>query len=202
MKICTKCKQTKEFIEFRKQSASKDGLINWCKSCFKEYEQTEIYKQSQKRYKKSDSHKKADRKRKRSPEALEMSRELKRSEPYKEQTRKRYKQRYKEDSLFRIRKTLRNRTYEAISQKSFYKNSNLSQYLGCSVEFLKQHLESQFWPEMSWNNYGFGEDKWHIDHIVPISSANTVEELYKLCHFTNLQPLWQPDNLKKSDNYT
>jgi hypothetical protein len=48
---------------------------------------------------------------------------------------------------------------------------------------------------MSWDNYGFYG--WHIDHVIPLSSAKTEEEVYKLCHYTNLQPLWAEDNLKK-----
>ena len=48
---------------------------------------------------------------------------------------------------------------------------------------------------MSWDNYG----KWHIDHIIPLSSANSEDDIYKLCHYTNLQPLWAEDNLKKSN---
>lgn len=201
MKQCTKCQQIKEFDQFRKQSSSKDGLTRWCKSCFKEYEQTDAYKQSQKSYKSSDSHRQADRKRKKSPRSLELSRNLKKTEKYKNQTRIRYSQRYKEDVFFRIKKTLRNRTNDALNQNQFYKTSKLSQYLGCTVEQLKQYLEDRFLPDMSWDNYGFGQDKWNIDHIVPLSSAKTPEDLYKLCHFSNLQPLWQPDNLKKSDNY-
>ena len=50
---------------------------------------------------------------------------------------------------------------------------------------------------MSWDNYGlYG---WHIDHIVPLSNAKTEDDFYKLCHYTNLQPLWSLDNLKKSN---
>jgi hypothetical protein len=60
-------------------------------------------------------------------------------------------------------------------------------------EFLKKHLEIQFIEGMSWENQG----KWHIDHKIPLSSAKTEEEVYKLCHYTNLQPLWAEDNLKK-----
>jgi hypothetical protein len=48
---------------------------------------------------------------------------------------------------------------------------------------------------MSWSNHG----KWHIDHIIPLSSAKSKEELVKLCHYTNLQPLWALDNLGKAN---
>jgi hypothetical protein len=68
--------------------------------------------------------------------------------------------------------------------------------LGCSPQFLKEHIEKQFSDGMSWELVG----KYiHIDHIIPLSSANTEEELYKLCHYSNLQPLWAEDNLKKSN---
>ena len=46
---------------------------------------------------------------------------------------------------------------------------------------------------MNWNNQG----EWHIDHIIPLASASTEEELLKLCHYRNLQPLWAKDNLEK-----
>jgi len=48
---------------------------------------------------------------------------------------------------------------------------------------------------MSWENYG----DWHIDHIIPISSAKNNDEVYKLNHYTNFQPLWALDNMKKSN---
>jgi hypothetical protein len=56
-------------------------------------------------------------------------------------------------------------------------------------------LEKQFVVGMSWDN----RNKWHIDHIIPLSSAKTEEEIYKLAHYTNLQPLWAEDNLSKGD---
>lgn len=69
------------------------------------------------------------------------------------------------------------------------------EHLGCSVDELMDHLESNFLPGMTWENWG----SWHIDHIEPVCSfdlANT-EELKKCSHFSNLRPLWKQDNLAK-----
>jgi hypothetical protein len=80
---------------------------------------------------------------------------------------------------------------------NFYILNKTTEFLGCNVLELKNHLEFQFKEGMSWNNHGlFG---WHIDHIKPLSSAKTEKELYILCHYTNLQPLWAKDNLSKGN---
>ena len=69
--------------------------------------------------------------------------------------------------------------------------------VGLTSKDLKIYLESKFKEGMSWDNYGlYG---WHMDHIIPLSSAKNEEELKKLCHYTNLQPLWAFDNLSKCD---
>lgn len=71
------------------------------------------------------------------------------------------------------------------------------QAMGCSGQELKRYLESKFQPGMSWDNYGV--HGWHIDHIVPLSSFNLSdpEDYKKACHYTNLQPMWAIDNIKK-----
>jgi hypothetical protein len=92
---------------------------------------------------------------------------------------------------------LRTRLYHAM--KGNYKAGSAVRDLGCSIEFLKDYIESLFLPEMSWNNRGKGSDKWHIDHILPLDSFDLTDPIQfkKACHYTNLQPLWEPDNLRK-----
>jgi hypothetical protein len=75
------------------------------------------------------------------------------------------------------------------------KNNKTFEILGCTPEFLKYHIEKQFHNGMSWDN----RTEWHIYHKTPLSSAKTEEEIFKLCHYTNLQPLWRYDNLKKGN---
>jgi len=71
--------------------------------------------------------------------------------------------------------------------------------VGCSIDFLKQHLENKFKPGMSWKNYG----KWHIDHIRPCASFDLRKpaEQKKCFHYSNLQPLWAKENLVKGKFY-
>ena len=65
--------------------------------------------------------------------------------------------------------------------------------LGCSYNEAREYIGNQFREGMSWDNYG----EWHIDHIKPLALAKTKEETYRLCHYTNLQPLWAIENLQK-----
>jgi uncharacterized protein with ATP-grasp and redox domains len=114
---------------------------------------------------------------------------------YRERTRKNFLKLYHNNINFKLAKNLRNRLNKVLKSKKMYKNNTLKEYLGCSLEELKQHLQLQFQEGMTWLNKG----QWHIDHIIPLSSAKTEEELYKLCHYSNLQPLWAEDNLFKSN---
>lgn len=68
---------------------------------------------------------------------------------------------------------------------------------GGSLAHLQCHLEKQFTDGMSWDNYG--PSGWHIDHVKPCASFDLrdPEQLRKCFHYTNLQPLWAKDNLKK-----
>jgi hypothetical protein len=69
--------------------------------------------------------------------------------------------------------------------------------LGIDWIGFKFHIESKFQEGMSWENYG----QWHVDHIKPLSLATTEQKVMELNHYTNLQPLWAVDNIKKSNKY-
>lgn len=94
----------------------------------------------------------------------------------------------------RIKANLRSRLSQFVS--GYNRDSSAVRDLGCSWEEFKIHLESKFQEGMSWDNYG----KWHIDHIIPLSSFN-ISLLKGACHYTNLQPLWAKDNIKKSNKF-
>lgn len=93
----------------------------------------------------------------------------------------------------RLLNNLRSRLSHSLKRNSKIKHT--LEYIGCTLEELKNHLESRFIDGMNWDNYG----KWHIDHIHPCASfdLSNPEEQYKCFHFSNLQPLWEKDNLKK-----
>jgi len=106
---------------------------------------------------------------------------------------KRREIRLKTDINYQIKYNLRVRLYKALHRKQ--KSKTTIQLLGCSIEQLKQHLENQFTKEMSWSNYG----EWEIDHIKPCASfdLSIPEEQARCFHYTNLQPLWEKENIDK-----
>lgn len=105
------------------------------------------------------------------------------------------KKRKKIDPEYKLWKNIRNRTSNYLKLENINKNNSTYELIGLMPNELKIYLESKFIDGMSWDNYGlYG---WHIDHKIPLSSAKTEDEIYKLCHYTNLQPLWSEDNLKK-----
>ena len=107
---------------------------------------------------------------------------------------KKYKQeKYYRDPIFKMMVCVRARVNSFLKEKNIKKNNKTFEIVGCSPQSLKEHLEKLFVDGMTWDNQG----KWHIDHKIPLASAKTEEELYKLCHYTNLQPLWAEDNMKK-----
>ena len=97
------------------------------------------------------------------------------------------------DPLYLIKHKTRTTIGSALRRKGYSKNSKTYDILGCSFEEFKTHIESQWEPWMTWNNHGKynGEYSygWDIDHIVPLESVISEQEVIKLNHYTNLQPL-------------
>lgn len=104
-----------------------------------------------------------------------------------------YRNRRKNDSLFSLRSGLVRLIRTSIKRGGFTKTSKTVQILGCSYEEFKEYLESKFEPWMNWDNKGLYNGQfnygWDIDHIIPASSGITEDEIIKLNHYTNLQPL-------------
>ena len=76
----------------------------------------------------------------------------------------------------------------------YTKNARAAEILGCDWGFLMAHIERQFDKGMAWAKKG---SEIHIDHIVPLATAKTEEDVTRLNHFTNLRPMWAEDNLSK-----
>jgi hypothetical protein len=121
------------------------------------------------------------------------------SERGREVRRNQQKNRILRDPIYRVKRCLRKRLWE---YKKRLGTVSMSSIIGCSWDEFKAHIESRFYPNpvtgemMTWENYG--KNGWEIDHIKPLCSAKNLDELIKLSHYTNLQPLWAIDNVKKS----
>ena len=173
MKTCGRCRIEKDVNSFAKDKKRKDGLQYWCVNCYKEYKLTnkEKSKEQNKKWVEKNRIK------------------------YNHYARCYQRDRKQSDPLFKLKCNLRRRTNKCFKAKSWNKNTKTQEMLGANYEVAFKHIESQFKNGMSWDNHG----DWHIDHIIPLSLATTEEEMIKLCHYTNLQPLWAEDNLIKSN---
>jgi hypothetical protein len=219
-KICSKCGLKFTFDKFCKDKQKPDGLTSSCKLCLKLFRNQNHNKDKKREYNKlynlnnKDSIKNQRREYRKNNKDIISKRNLEyrllnkdELNSYRREYRKNniikerlYQNNYtkirlKEDSNYKILTNLRNRIYQAL--KGVKKSSKTQDLLGCSIDFLKLYLEKKFQDGMNWNNYG----KWHIDHIKPCASFDLTDiEQQKICfHYTNLQPLWAIDNIKKSN---
>ena len=156
----------------------------------KEYRQTQKFKDSKKKHKKTNKYYLTLKKYQQSPQ-------------YKEYISAYVKNRSAVDPLFKLQMVIRARFNVFLKAKNMRRTNKTFVMVGCTPEFLKKHLEKQFHrhPDthqpMNWKNHTV--HGWHIDHIIPLDSAKTSEDVEKLMHYTNLQPLWAEYNLKKSN---
>jgi hypothetical protein len=218
-KICSKCGVEKEVCEFGFHKSTKDKLRTSCKECrkiegkiYRELN-TEKRKQTIKNwYNKNPNYNKVYylnnfediNKKNKEWYYSNTKKHRENSKKWKERNKEKMKD-YNNNRKKTIRRTspleklkfnVRTRIYNILRTKNIIKYNKTFDIIGCTPSYLKEHLEKQFTEGMSWDLMG---KHIHIDHIIPLSSAKTEEELYKLCHYTNLQPLWAEDNLKKSN---
>jgi len=124
--------------------------------------------------------------------------------------RKAYMREYKKnrkcvDPLYKLRCNIGTSIAECIKRSGNIKHSKTFAILGCTIEEFKIYLESKFESWMNWDNYGLYDGNlntgWDIDHIIPNSTAISYEDVIKLNHYTNLQPLCSKVNrdIKKNN---
>lgn len=187
-KNCNICKLLKPISEYNKSSQHKSGYRNYCRDCQKKMSAKykdrlgEELKLRKKTWEKNN------------PERVKESRKKGWEKNGKRISKEKY-EKLKSNPKDYLKVLMRRRIRGILSSKNLKKRVSSESIVGCSYSELKIYLESLFKDGMSWENQG----RWHIDHIIPLSSAKTEEEVYKLCHYSNLQPLWAKDNLKKSN---
>jgi hypothetical protein len=206
MKTCNQCNTEKPYSDFHKKTSSKDGFTTICKNCRKVYtnnfyiqnsetiklkrkEELQLFPERVKNRRKKTYQKNRDKR------IEEVKIHYKNNKESIIETKKKYiAKRRKIDIEFKLQMIVRSRLSKFISGKT---NEFMEKILGCNFSNFKIYIEEKFVDGMSWENHSI--HGWHIDHIIPLSSAKNKEDLYKLCHYTNLQPLWAKDNLLKSN---
>jgi preprotein translocase subunit Sss1 len=205
MKICVKCSIKKPLNDFHKHKIRKDGYREICKLCrkpeTKKYieenfkilsEKKKIYYQENKdkiKIKHREYHKIWSKKN--NPKRIEYLKKWKILNPNYDTEY--VKKRKKKDILFKIKLNIRRRTNLFLKEKCI--SLNATELIGIDYHSFKEYFEKLFYGGMTWENYG----EWEIDHIIPLSSIKTEEEIYQLAKYTNLQPLWKKDNKEKSN---
>lgn len=209
-------KKFKPLSAFTKDKTRKDKLSVYCKDCVKEIaiqnkKSISVYQKhyrdknkekSQKYYKKyrminKEKIQHRDKKyyRRNLNKILEYAKKYRLNNT--EKINKYFVKRRKTDIGFKLEHNLRTRLNIAL--RGVDKSLSTMFLIGCETDYLMYHVQCQFRNGMNWDNYG----KWHIDHIKPCASFDLADpDQQKECfHYTNLQPLWAKDNLKKSNKY-
>jgi len=194
-KICPCCKVESPIEEFWKSKSKKDGLHCFCILCSKKKAKASREKNRDKIKQRTIKFKITHPEYKKEYDKLWKIK----NPSYLNSFNKRKRN---EDPLYKLSGNIRSLISSSLRTSGFKKNTKTEQILGCSFEEFKLYLESKFEPWMCWNNVGrFKNEKmiknkfWQLDHIIPISSAKTEEEeIYRLNHYTNFQPLDAFDN--------
>jgi hypothetical protein len=173
-----------------------------CHECYrdirKKYHQTDKYKKAIKNYQTSKKGKRTLENYKKTSEYKLMRKASLKKFRSSEKQRLIFERYYKtkKGEITNMWRTLRIRLKNWTSNKNARAKSEMQKIIGCDKKTLRAHLESKFKPGMSWQNHG----KWHIDHIIPLYKFDPTkyEDIKKANHYSNLQPLWADENLRKN----
>lgn len=178
VKKCSICQQIKGVTEFSKHNGKKDGLSSSCLLCLRN--KNKIYRENNKE-----------------TESIRVHKFLSNNPEYRKKYMRHYvKNNRNNDPIYKLVHNMRVRIRKFLKLSKIYKKNKTFDIVGCTPEYLKEYLESKFTSGMTWERMG---KEIHIDHIIPLSMAKSENEVLKLCHYTNLQPLWSKENLKKGD---
>lgn len=219
MKCCTKCKILKDIEEFPKRRNKCKKCINIYYRIFKEnkFEDLRKYREEYREKNKESLKNKRDI-------YYFNNKELLKNKSYKYREEKKdiinekkrlfYKnnrnkinnyisKRTKKDPLFKMSCRIRSLIRISLKRRGYSKSSKTHKILGCSFSEFKNFIENKFEPWMNWDNYGVFANEynktWQFDHIIPVSIANSENELIILNYYTNFRPLCSKKNLEKSD---
>jgi hypothetical protein len=188
MKTCTKCKLELNIQHFSFRDKKRLLYKSICKKCISLYEKT--YRQNNKAKLANKQYKWF---------LANKEKQIQRVKQYRLNNKEYLSAKAKNDLInpsIKLSRNIRTRIWHALKNKTPLDTQSM-ELIGCTIEQLKSHLEAQWIINMSWDNYG----EWHIDHIKPLSKfdLNNIEERYRAFNYTNLQPLWAKDNLRKSN---
>lgn len=208
---CKECERLRG-IEYRKKNREKvsQSSKNWRKKNPEKYKKTiesyldknpnMISKERLKIYRKDENFRKKQSNRRKEYYLNNIEQERKKSKKYyhdnKDVIRRKNNEwknnKRKTDGFYRMKINLRHRLRDYLIGES--KGKRTKEIVGLDKTEFKSYIESKFIEGMSWENYG----EWHLDHIIPLCQAKNNQDALRLNHYTNLQPLWAEENLRKN----
>lgn len=184
-KKCTECKEKKGLTEFHSDKSKKYGVSSRCKECvsISRYVNRNEINANKRLFTANNPEKVKEYRDRYYPKA-------------KDSIMRKKVIRRANDDLYRMKENLRSRARQAFSRSKWMKDSPNETLLGADYNTVFKHIESLFTKGMTWRKVGI---EIHIDHKIPLASASTEQELIKLFHYKNLQPMWAVDNMRKGD---
>lgn len=172
-KVCSKCLIEKDVDQFWEEKRTVNGYHARCRLCLKGIKESYIH---------SNKDKVANAAKRR-------------NDKYRCRRNKLRNDRLKNDPNFLLEKRHRGRIWTACKNYNAGKRSRSIDYLGCTYDFFRRHIESQFEDGMNWQD----RNLWDIDHIIPLCSFDLTKEndMRKCFHYSNMRPLWKVENINK-----